>query len=76
LTCATINCSRVIEVTVLETDRRLTLSDTDTDLTRATVVKVRILERSISSLNLVNHTDLFETDLTCVGVLFTETDGS
>lgn len=61
------------EVTHLKTDRRLTLSDTDTDVTCRAVVEEWILERSISELELAHNTDLFSAYLTCVSVLLAET---
>ena len=61
------------EVTHLKTDRRLTLSDTDTDVTCGAVVEEWILERSIRELKLAHDADLFSAHLTSVSVLLTET---
>lgn len=61
------------EVTHLKTDRRLTLSDTDTDVTCGAVIEEWILERSISELELAHNTNLFSAYLTCVSVLLAET---
>jgi hypothetical protein len=62
-----------ILVTHLKTDRRLTLSDTDTDVTCGAVVEEWILERSVSELELAHDADLFSAHLTSVSVLLTET---
>ena len=61
-------------VTHLETDRRLTLSDTDTDVARRTVVEEWVVEWliAVTDVELTHHTNLFCTDLTCVRVLLAE----
>jgi len=60
------------EVTHLETDRRLTLGDTDADVTGRTVVEEWILKRTVGKFELAHDADLFGTDLTDISVLLTE----
>jgi hypothetical protein len=70
--CASVLC-RVL-VTHLETDRRLTLSDTDTDVASRTVVEEWVVEwlLTVSDVELTHYTNLFSADLTSVRVLLAE----
>ena len=61
-------------VTALETDRRLTLSDERTCVTRGAVVEVVPLKWTGGGIYRVLHARLFETNLTDVLIRFAEAD--
>jgi hypothetical protein len=60
-------------VTNLETDWRLTLSNTDTDVARRTVVKEWILEAlTVTDVKHTHYTSFLCTNLACISIFLTE----